>query len=117
MCANRKALVGIISPSDAFSNLSCLSNGSFWVYNVHSKGSEAAEVQISLLPLPPAQGAASLWDSLGIPAGMGMKGPDPLLELFLELRSEPAALPLPCLPWFIHLSFSFLSLLLFYSRF
>lgn len=53
----------------------------------------------------------------GIPAGMGMKGPDPLLELFLELRSEPAALPLPCLPWFIHLSFSFLSLLLFYSRF
>lgn len=96
MCANRKALVGIISPSDAFSN-SCLTNGSFWVYDVHSEGREAAEVQVSLLPLPPAPGAASLCDSLGIPAGMGVKGPDPLLELFLELRSEPAALPLPCL--------------------
>lgn len=75
MCANRKALVGIISPSDAFSNLSCLTNGSFWVYNVHSKGSEAAEVQISLLPLPPAQGAASFWDSLGDSGWDGNEGP------------------------------------------
>lgn len=97
MCANRKALAGIISSSDAFSNLSCLTNGSFWVYDVHSEGREAAEVQVCLLPLSPAPGAASLCDSLGIPAGMGVKGPDPLLELFLELRSEPAALPLPCL--------------------
>lgn len=55
------------------SNLSCVTNRSFGVPGVHFKGCGAAEVQISLLQLPPAQGAASLWDSLGIPAGMGVR--------------------------------------------
>lgn len=109
MMENRKALVGIISPSDTFSNLGCLTNGIFWVLNVHSEGSGAAEVQISL---PPARGAASLWDSLEIPAGMGVKGSAPLLELFLQLSSQPAALPLSC--GFIHLSFISLLFIFFF---